>query len=161
MANDEEDDDDNDGGDDDVDDGGDDDHVDVDGNDDDDANDDHDVGVDVDDERNLVEWSDINTILELWICKLFGCNSGITFQHQESVAALSLCLAMPAPVLSVTDFFLVPLVCFLTSMEPETDRLLCWQAMQEIVVGITQVSDTTFVKNIREPNVLSAANVLT
>ena len=81
MANDEEDDNDNDGGDDDVDDGGDDDHFDVDGNDDDDANDDHDVGVDVDDERNLVEWSDINTILELRICKLLGCNSGITFQH--------------------------------------------------------------------------------
>ena len=73
MANDDADDEDDDGGDDEVDDGGDDDV-----DDDDDADDD---AHDVDDERNLVEWSDIDTILQFRICKSFGCSGGITFPH--------------------------------------------------------------------------------
>ena len=78
MANDDADDEHDDGGDDEVDDGGDDDYDD----DDDDYDDADDDDVhDADDERNLVEWSDIDTILELRICKSFGCSGGITFPH--------------------------------------------------------------------------------
>ena len=68
MANDDADDENDDGGDDEVDVGCDD--------------DDHDDYDDYDnDEGNLVEWSDIDTILELRICKFFGCSGGITFPH--------------------------------------------------------------------------------
>ena len=74
MANDDADDEDDDGGDDEVDDGGGDDDDDDDDADDDDAH-------DADDERNLVEWSDIHRILELRIWKSFGCSGGITFPH--------------------------------------------------------------------------------
>ena len=48
--------------------------------DDNDADDDDDAH-DVDDERNHVEWRDIDTILELRMCKLLCCNGGITFPH--------------------------------------------------------------------------------